>query len=225
MTGNHLCQLASDFQGGIPAGGILGEMKIDGWRMLYFRGRDGQPRLWTRGGMPIEGAAHILYRCRLLESAAGQPLFIDGEYQVDGSLAATKAWCERGWRQGGDRGLFHAFDCLTYIEWLDGVSERPQHARKAMLKDMVAQVEQDASLAWEWREGSHGRDGEESPLIVTPDFWLFDAGDVLDMAHRVWADGGEGLMLKDADAPYMRNRNASWLKVKHENAHKWGMAA
>lgn len=55
MTG--LCHLAADWRGDVPAGGWLVEQKWDGWRCLYFRGIDGQPRLWTRQGMPIDGAA------------------------------------------------------------------------------------------------------------------------------------------------------------------------
>lgn len=217
---SQLCQLAQDWRGDVPAGGVMAEPKIDGWRALYFRGIDGQPRLWTRNGMPIDGADHILYRCRLLESVAGLPLFIDGEYQVDGSLAATKAWCERGWRQGGDKGLFHAFDVLPYAEWLEGGSERPLHARKAMLADLAGQVENDPALSWEWRPGSHGRDGEASPLIVMPDQWAFDAGDVLDAANRIWAAGGEGLVLKNAESPYERRRTSNWLKVKYSAQFK-----
>ena len=221
----NLCQLGCDWNGAMPAGGVMLEPKIDGWRCLYFRGRDGQARLWTRNGMPIEGADHILHRCRLLESVAGLPLFIDGEYQVDGSLAATKAWAERGWRQGGDRGLFHAFDVLPYAEWLEGGSDCPLHERKAMLVDLAGKVENDPALSWEWRPGSHGRDGEASPLIVMPDLWAFDAGDVLDAANRVWASNGEGVMVKDAESPYERNRNGSWLKVKHGGPWRRALAA
>lgn len=201
------------------------ERKWDGFRMLYFRGIDGRARLWSRNGMPIEGAAHILHRLSLLESVAGQPMFFDGELVVDGSLSATKEWCERGWRKGGDKGLFHAFDCLPYAEWLEGGSERPLHARKAILADLAGRVEHDPALSWEWRPGSHGRDGEASPVIVTPDSWAFDAGDVVDAARRIWAEGGEGVVLKDALAPYRRNRNTAWMKVKAENQHKWRAAA
>ncbi|QZP06772.1 hypothetical protein [Caenibius sp. WL] len=217
----QLCQLAQDWRGDLPAGGAMIEPKIDGWRALYFRGIDGQPRLWTRGGHPIEGVGHILHRCRLMESMAGHPLFIDGEFQVDGSLAATKAWCERGWRFGGEAGLFHMFDVMPHSEWIAGGTDRPLHERKAMLADLARQVEEDPSLSWEWRPGSHGRDGEASPLIIMPDSWAFDAGDVLDAANRIWAAGGEGCMIKDADSPYQRNRCGSWRKVKAENQHKW----
>lgn len=216
----ELCQLATDWRGDVPGGGLMAEEKVNGWRCLYFRGIDGKPGLWTRGGMPIEGCDHILYRLRLLEAKAGLPLFIDGELQVDGSLAATKEWCERGWKQGGEKGLFHAFDCLPYAEWLEGGTDIPLHERKKRLEWLANEVERDPAMQWEWREGSRGRDGEESPVIVAPDFWLFDQAHVVAMANRVWAGGGEGLVLKDAEAPYERRRVKHWQKVKSAEKFK-----
>jgi ATP-dependent DNA ligase len=44
-------------------------------------------------------------------------------------------------------------------------------------------------------------------------------------ARRAWAQGLEGLMLKDALAPYRRSRVQTWMKVKREGAHKWRKAA
>ena len=190
------------------------EEKVDGWRAMFFRGHDGQPQLWTRNGHRIEGAEHILHRLTLLERSAGQPLFIDGEFQVDGSLEATKRWCESGWKLGGTAGIFHAFDCLPLVNWERGGWEKPLTYRKARLAELMRKVDEDTSLTWEWRRGSYGADDGRESVRLMPDGWAFDSGDVLDEARRVWAVGGEGLMLKDAEAPYQRNRNAAWLKVK-----------
>lgn len=213
---NSLCQLASDWTGTYPIGGMSAEVKIDGWRCLWFRGRDGKPRLWTRNGMPLEGAEHLAYRCMQMEVEAGEPLFLDGEVQVDGTLAATKQWFESGWRRGGDKGKLYLFDAMTHAEWATGGTDRPQHMRKAFVQELVeATAEQ-----WDWRPGSNGRD-DPTAVQTMGELWLGDAAAVISEAARVWAAGGEGLMLKDADAPYRRNRNSTWLKVKQENAHKW----
>jgi len=56
---------------------------------------------------------------------------------------------------------------------------------------------------------------------ILADGWAADGRDVVDEAQRVWAAGGEGLMVKDAESPYWRTRSACWQKVKHENAHTW----
>lgn len=220
-----LCQLAGDWRGTIPQGGTMAEPKIDGWRALYFAGIDGVKRLWTRNGLPIEGTGHIMHRLAQMEAKAGEPMVFDGEFQVNGNLADTKTWCERGWKFGGEAGVFHVFDCLTFAEWQAGGSDTPSYQRKARLAALWEAVEADPALSWEWRPGSRGRDEGAIPVVLMPDQWAFDAGDVIDMARRIWAEGGEGVMLKDPESPYRRNRNSAWLKVKAENMHKWRMAA
>lgn len=222
---NSLCQLAGDWRGEVPAGGWMVEEKRDGWRCLYLTGIDGKPRLFTRQGHLIEGAGHIAYRLGLMERAAGEPMVFDGEFQVGGSLAATKHWCETGWKAGGEAGTLYLFDCLTMAEWRAGGSDTPLYARKARLQALARAVDEDEALSWEFRPGSRGDERWRTSCPILPDNWLSDAGDVLDEARRVWAAEGEGLMLKDAEAPYRRNRNTSWLKVKQANAHYWRRAA
>lgn len=213
---DQLCQLAGNWSGQLPPAGLAMETKMDGWRAIYMRNYLGEPCLFTRNGQRIEGAQHIIHRCGLLERVAGQPLVIDGEFQVDGSLAATKAWCERGWRTGGEAGLFYAFDIVPMVNWVRGVWEWPWVRRKEWLVSLARQVEADPALQWEWRPGSRGRDDADSPVIVLEDSWAFDAGDVLQEARRVWSQNGEGLVLKDAEAPYIRRRSDAWLKVKKD---------
>ena len=212
-----LCALASDWRGDVPTGGLMTEVKVDGWRALRFPGITGKVRLWSRNGMPIEGTEHILHRLALMERVAGEPMMFDGEFQVDGSLAAAKAWCERGWKIGGEAGTFFAFDMMPLRAWREGGCSTPLYGRKRRLVALARAVDEDPALSWEWRPGSRGRD-EASPTAVqlVEDGWAFDAGDVLDAARRVWADGGEGIMCKDAEAPYRRCRSASWQKVKRD---------
>lgn len=221
---NSLCQLAKDWTGSMPTGGLMVELKIDGWRALRFPGIDGKVRLWTRNGHPIEGTDHILHRLALMEQIAGEPMVFDGEFQVGGSLEATKAWCERGWRMGGEAGTFYAFDCLTLAEWRTDGCDTPLIERKARLRALARAVDEDPALSWEWRPGSRGRN-ESGAVQILDDGWAFDEHDVVEEARRVWAAGGEGVMLKDAESPYRRTRSDSWQKVKVENLSKWRKAA
>ena len=220
----ELCQLASDYAGHLPGSGLACEVKFDGWRCLRFRGLDGKPRLWSRNGHPLEGADHIVHQLDLFERVAGEPLFLDGEIIVDGTLDATKHWFESGWRKGGEKGRLYLFDVLTEAEWRAGGTETPWHERKAWLQQLAGQVRDDPALSWDWRPRSYGRD-DPNAVTVVEDEWAFTESDVHDMVQRVWADGGEGVMLKDPEAPYRRNRNASWQKVKIENWKRWAKAA
>jgi ATP-dependent DNA ligase len=215
-----LCQLAGDYTGTIPTGGIMAEVKWDGWRALRFCGLDGKPRLWSRNGQPLNGADHIVHQLDLMERVAGVPLFLDGEVVVDDTLDATKRWFESGWRRGGDKGRLHLFDVLTEEEWRAGGSDRPLHERKAWLQELAGAVRDDPALSWDWRPGSRGGD-DPTAVQVVEDEWAFTESDVEDMVQRVWAVGGEGLMLKDPEAPYRRKRGPAWLKVKLDNWKRW----
>lgn len=211
----ELCQLAGRWQGTIPDGGIVCEEKRDGWRALWFPGIDEKPRLWTRGGQPIEGTDHIAHWLGIMERVAGEPMMFDGEFQVDGTLTATKTWCERGWKAGGNAGKLYLFDAMPLADWQSGRCDTPWITRKARLTDIMRAAEE-SPLSWEWAPGARG--DTPGSVEIMDDVWLFTADDVRDEANRVWARGGEGLMLKDPAAPYVRARSDAWLKVKKDGA-------
>lgn len=222
MIHTELCQLLGDWRGDVPEGGTWWERKWDGYRALRFAGIDGQVRLWTRNGLPIEGVGHILYRLEQMEQAAGEPWMFDGEFVVDGTLEATKRWAEKRWRAGGEAGVLHLFDGMPLSAWQAGGDPTPLYRRKARLKELMHWATVDD---WTWRPGSRGRDEGATPVVLVEDGWAEDAAQVVAEARRIWAAGGEGLVLKDYSAPYQRRRCAAWQKVKASNAHKWRRAA
>lgn len=217
---NSLCALATDWDGTVPREGCMSELKVDGWRALWFAGRDGISRLWTRNGHVIEGVDHITHRLRQMEREAGKRLFLDGEFQVDGTLAATKHWCETGWKRGGNAGKLHLFDCLDLDEWKAGGSVVPLVERKARLEALLGATGED----WDWRPGSYGAD-DPTAVQMVPDTWAFDERDVMTLANERWAAGLEGIVLKDPMAGYERKRSGSWRKIKMANEHKWNRRA
>jgi ATP-dependent DNA ligase len=196
------------------------ERKWDGWRALRFRGLDGKPRLWSRNGQPLNGADQVVHQLGLMQRVAGVPLFLHGEIVVDATLYATKRWFESGRRRGGDKGRLHLFDVLTEEEWRAGDCNRPLHERKAWLQELAAAVRDDPALSWDWRPGSRSGD-DPTAVQVVEDEWAFTESDVHDMVQRVWAVGGEGLMLNDPERPCRRKRGPAWVKVKLDNWSKW----
>lgn len=212
---NSLCQLAIERATPLPAFGTMAEQKIDGWRCLFFPDWQGKPTLWTRNGMPLMGAGHVLRRLVDVERVLGGQWFIDGEFQVDGTLAATKAHCERGWREG-DRGTFHAFDAVPLADWRADRCDIPLYRRKSLLGGAIGETAPDPD-AWEWQEGSRGRNHGVDPVRLLPDRWLADDADLASFAGEVWAAGGEGVMVKDAESLYRRARSPAWRKVKYRS--------
>jgi ATP-dependent DNA ligase len=222
VTPTQLVQLVGEYRGELPPGQWVASVKVDGWRAAWFRGIDGKPRLWTRGGLPIEGVAHIAARCLAMEEAAGGPLFIDGEFQCGGTLLATKAWCERAWKLGGCNGTFFAFDCLSSGDWQRGGTDQPWLERQERLHALVDATE---TLSREpgWVSGATGEPVPERYVTALPGELIQSHAGVVRAAEEVWAAGGEGLVLKRIDSLYRRNRSSDWLKVKQEQ--KWRMAA
>lgn len=209
----ELCQLAGRWAGVMPdPAGAMVERKWDGYRCLFFRGLDGEPGLWTRNGQRMPSAGHILARLIEVEAAMGGQHFIDGELVVGGTLAATKAHYDSGWRLG-DAGTFHAFDAIPFEAWQDGRCDMPLFERKAALARAIAVTAPDAG-AWEWRAGSRGAGHGVDTVELATDTWAFSAADVQGEAQRGWAAGHEGVLVKHADAPYIRGRSDAWLKLK-----------
>lgn len=222
MRPSQLVQLVAEYRGELPPGEWFAQPKIDGWRAAWFRGIDGKPQLWTRNGLPIEGVQHIAARCLAMEEQAGEPLFIDGEFQVDGTLLATKAWCERAWKLGGCNGTLFAFDCMTQAEWMAGGSVMPWLDRQVRLHDLVNATE---AIPREpgWKSGANGQCVPEKYVQALPAEYVTSHAGVLRAAEETWAAGGEGLVLKLRESAYKRLRAPEWLKVKREQ--KWRNAA
>jgi ATP-dependent DNA ligase len=211
----EICQLAGVYRGKLGEGDWFAQEKIDGWRCLYFKGRDGRKGLYTRNGMPIQGAGHILHRLALMEQAAGHDMFFDGEITIGDSLASTKQWLESGWKSGEEAGTLHLFDCMTQSEWDQGGTDRPLYER---LRELDRLTEQSLTLIddWEWRAGTRGKEPPGPHVLALAWEYMATHEDVADFANRIWSRGGEGAIIKRADAPYTRSRSNEWQKLKRQ---------
>ncbi len=203
-----LCALAGNWQGEMPDGGAMTESKLDGWRLLYI---DGQ--CFTRNGMPYKGVRHIERALALLQMQFDRPHFLDGEFVVGTgihTLAQTKAHQDSGWK-GGDAGTLWLFDTVPLDRWRSDDCEMPLYERKKALGGAIRGM-MGAPEAWElgWTEGV------ECPVKIVPDQWAFDRGDVERMALDVWARGGEGVLVKDAESLYRRRRSEAWQKYRKD---------
>ena len=204
----ELCQLAGTWRGDVPAHGTWVEPKVDGVRALWIDGR-----LVTREGMDLHGVGHIAAALRRLEAQAGVPMVFDGELLVGGAFGATLSHiATKGAR---DAGTLHLFDCLPLADWRAGGTSEPLFARKARLIDLHKRAEAAWAadpLSWECQPVAGAPDA--TPLAIVPDSWATDRAHVEAIAAGIWAAGGEGCMLKDAEAGYCRARSNDWRKVK-----------
>lgn len=186
---SSLCQLATKWDGTVPAGGLVAQEKIDGIRALWIEGR-----LITREGNEIGGTDHITTELRAIEAAFGCRMFLDGEFQLGGALKATMRHFASGGRYG-DGGRLYLFDALPLDQWRSNASTAPLSARLDSLSAVMAMHE--------------GRS-----VSMLPSRFCSSLGAVRAHAEEIWARGGEGLVLKTPGSPYRRMRSSEWMKLK-----------
>lgn len=117
----ELCQLAERWRpDDHPAGGALGQVKLDGWRALYIGGP-----LVSREAHVLHQAAHSLRALQELERAFGKPMFFDGEYVHPEGLEAC----------GRPGGTVWLFDAVPLDVWRRDGASAPFDQRIELLLD------------------------------------------------------------------------------------------
>jgi bifunctional non-homologous end joining protein LigD len=163
----------------------LHEIKFDGYRVQVHLDK-GRKRVFTRNGLDWTK------RFSLIAGALDVPgqAILDGEVVVihDGRTNFSELQAELAAGKQ-DRLAYYAFDLL----WRDGdLRKLPQVERKQMLSDLLG--ENDIGLPVIYSEHLIG-DGQE----------MFEHAAKLNF---------EGIVSKNAQAPYRSERNESWLKIK-----------
>lgn len=145
-------------------------------------------QLLSREALPMACAEHLRPLFERLERRCGRPMFFDCEYVEPEGFFATIA----AHKAGVGKGMAWLFDGLTLGEWQEG-SSMP---------------------LWQRRQRLNVALDEFRPANLKLVQQLAIVGDIRRTAEAIWEAGGEGLMLKQVTAPYVRARSSAWLKVK-----------
>lgn len=191
MTIAEPCQLLAHYDARRHPKNAIAELKMNGMRALCP-----PARIVTRNALPFDAALHCRPILDKLEAGFGCPMVFDGEYVEDGGLDATLAAHKRG--EGS--GVLWLFDAVPYEEWKRNRFTHPLRIRKRALSAEFEKLEEQSFVG----------------LLAYTDV---DADMVRPMAEQVWQNGGEGLVIKDADAPYYRGKSSLWQKVKKRDTY------
>jgi bifunctional non-homologous end joining protein LigD len=163
----------------------LHEIKFDGYRVQIHINR-GKRTVYTRNGLDWTKRFSVIAGAL---DISGQAI-LDGEVVVikDGRTNFSELQAElAAGRQ--DQLMYYVFDLL----WRDGdLRKRPQIERKQALLDLL------------------GENGIESPIIYSEHL----TGDGQEMFAHAAKLKWEGIISKNANAPYRSDRNEGWLKIK-----------
>jgi len=163
----------------------LHEIKFDGYRVQIHLNK-GKRKVYTRNGLDWTK------RFSLIAGALDIPgqAIIDGEVVVihEGRTNFSELQAELAAGKQ-DRLVYYAFDLL----WRDGdLRKLPQIERKQALSDLL------------------GENGIELPIIFSEHL----IGDGQEMFEHAAKLNFEGIVSKNAQAPYRSDRNEGWLKIK-----------
>lgn len=192
------CQLAYD---GAKLDKLEGkkqiEVKLDGVRVISIVRSDGSVSMHSRNGKPLGNFPEI-NRALSHYADPGCDLVFDGEV-MSSSFQDLMKQVHRKEDVKTDDAILYLFDLLPLEHFTQGYSALPQHERTQKLQDIIG-------------HGPECISGVVSQMVdLDTEEGYKQFKDINDMAI---ATGFEGIMLKDADAPYESKRTKSWLKIK-----------
>lgn len=174
--------------------------KLDGIRCVILKDYNGNVEFFTRQGQPIEGLVELAEEARFLSSG----YVYDGELLLDKDVKESKDLYRETVKvvnsDGEKRGIiFNCFDSISYAEFLKGFDERPTYLRK----DFVHKLLQSLNFHY---------------IKEVPNLYLgMDQVEITRWLDQITSEGGEGVMINIADAPYECKRSKYILKVKKFN--------
>lgn len=175
-----------DYKPGMLPRSAAVEVKLDGICALHIDGR-----IVTLEGQPFDAALHCLPGLQQLEQMLGGPMFFHAEYVEDDGFEATLA----AYRRKVGTGTMWVHDAVPIGEWRENQATAPYRERKARL---IAALER-----------------LEFPFVGGMAFFqVGDAGELFDKFGEIRRHHYEGLVIKDMDAPYRRERCKDWMRLK-----------
>ncbi|MES2903297.1 MAG: hypothetical protein V4696_03850 [Pseudomonadota bacterium] len=164
------------------------EIKADGIGLLDVNGR-----LQSLQGVPFDAAEHLGPELMAIREAYGRPMMLQGEYIERGGFGATLA----AFQSGVGEGAVVLWEAIPLTVWHGHELSQPDQDRRAMLEAVFANV--------------------RPRMVKLVDRYTIDRPDPIRIAEcaRIAFDADqEGIIVKDATAPYVRADSPFWLKVK-----------
>jgi DNA ligase-1 len=177
------------------------EVKLDGVRVLAVCSSAGVT-LYSRNGKVFENFPQIVEAIE----ANYKSLPVNGPFVLDGEIVGEsfQKLMKQAHRKGNaktDNMVYHVFDILTLRAFEEGFHNAQQHKRLELLEKFRA--------VFDTTNCVRVMSGIEVDLDVS------EGQDVMRrFANDAVAQGFEGIMIKDLDAPYECRRSSFWMKLK-----------
>lgn len=190
--------------------------KLDGVRRILIK-ENGVCRLYSRSGHEDTGLVEIIEEAKYLPNN----FVYDGELLAKGtfkdSIAQRQATNSIANMKGYKTGLtFNVFDMVPLKDFLAGYCKESALNRKirlgATLRDESIQL---IDSDWRFRIIAFGIEQELQHIVPVPILGLVrNLQEVEPVVEKIWARGGEGVMLNTTIGPYEIKRSKQLLKIK-----------
>ena len=198
------CQLAHDSANheGKLVGVKIVEPKLDGVRCLTVVDYENKTvTQYTRNGKELANFSHITDYLSNFVEEFGRSYVIDGEI-MSGSFQDLMKQVHRKDNVNASDAVLNVFDIIPLVEFKQGKSTMGQKRRSAFLKGNFGKIFADSGFIQIVPQREFNLDS------------MVDEIEFKDYMKEVIAQGYEGVMLKDPNAPYECKRTVSWLKIK-----------
>ena len=198
----ELMMLPADWRPALMPARAIVEIKYDGIHAGYGTGMLDGATAFTREGVPFHACDHLLPALGSIDDELhklyGQRFMLFGEYvRAEGFEAAL-----RDFAAGTGTGFLRLFDAVSVDAWRGRVPSPPLHQRQAMMRRAIDRVP----------SGVLGMTGAVKSSLFTG-----EARDNIEVAvGDLWAQGLEGVVVKDADSPYVRAKSSFWQRIKRQ---------
>lgn len=178
------------------------EIKLDGVRVITII-QGNRVEMFSRNGKQFYNFGHIIAEIEsvIKDYPVPYPLVLDGEVMSSTFQDLMKQVHRKDGKQSTDA-VLHLFDMAPLENFLNGLYDKPQDLRSAMVKHWV---EEHSNVL----QHVHALDWETVDLDTAAGYARF-----VELNKAAVNGGYEGVMIKDVDAPYECKRSHSWLKAK-----------
>lgn len=184
----------------------LVDLKLDGVRTICVLDKDADTvTLFTRDGLVIENFPEVQEGLRKLLPILPGSVVLDSEMvHPKGFQQLMTLFQSKSYLPDMAEVNLALFDLVPLHEFREGYCAKPQHERHRMLELLH-------------ENGLQSRTNGRAKVLpqIDVDLDTDEGRDSLDeFNRRAIADGYEGIMVKDPDAPYQGKRTVAWLKKK-----------
>ena len=204
------CQLAHDGEAAAHQKKVRGrkliDVKLDGVRVVAVLDRDNAAvTLFSRNGLVIDNFPEAHAALQTLLPRLPGSVILDGELVSPQGFQHLMTLVRRKDYHADMAGVRYAlFDIVPLDDFRSGYCDKPQHERHRMLEAL-----QESGL-WAQTAGLVYVIPQIAVDLDTPEGQAaFD-----EFNRQATAEGYEGIMIKDPDAPYTGKRTSAWLKRK-----------